>query len=257
MTPTHAIAGQDPVLSESCRAEMIMENLPHVRLIATRIHQRLPATIVLEDLISVGVIGLIEALDRFDPTLGVQFKTFAEHRIRGAILDSVCEFDGIPAHKRAKAREFKQAASAAEQKLGRTPDSDEVAVELGVSLKEYHEGLNDIRGVSVGSLATSYVTENGEIPLADMIADRTGITAEDALEEAERDEFIEKGMQALPPLERAVIRMYFKEELCLREIATQLRLHITRVSQLKSRATRRLQRFASAHWSQRRSGAVA
>ena len=79
------------------RANMIIENLPRVRWIASSIHQRLPATVVLEDLVSIGVLGLIESVDRYDPRTNVQFKTFAEYRIRGAILDSVCELDGIPA----------------------------------------------------------------------------------------------------------------------------------------------------------------
>src|ERR1035437_4105670 len=143
MTAALGVATETEAVKESRRAEMILENLPRVRWIAAHIHQRLPATIVLEDLISIGVIGLIEALDRFDPSLGVQFKTFAEHRIRGAILDSVSERDGIPAHKRAKARIFKQTVSAVEQRLGRTPTSEEVATELGVSLQEYHDWIND------------------------------------------------------------------------------------------------------------------
>jgi RNA polymerase sigma factor for flagellar operon FliA len=257
MTAAAGFTQEPRVLSESRRAEMIMENLPRVRWIAAHIHQRLPATIVMEDLISIGVIGLIEALDRYDPSLGVQFKTYAEHRIRGAILDSVSELDGIPAHKRAKARSFKQAVSAVEQRLGRTPTSEEVAGELGVSLKGYHEWINDIRGVSVGSLATVYVTDNGEFSLADMIADQGGIPAEDLIEDAERTQLIERGVEVLPPLERAVVRMYFHDGLCLREIAAQLSLHITRVSQLKSRATQRLRRFVEARWSLRNGGAVA
>ena len=244
-------------LSESRRAEMILENLPRVRWIAGHIHQRLPSTIVLEDLISIGVIGLIEALDRFDPNLGVQFKTYAEHRIRGAILDSVSELDGIPAHKRAKSRVLKQTVGAVEQRLGRTPTSEEIAEELGVSLNEYHEWINDIRGVSVGSLASVHVTESGEITLADTIADQAGIPAEDAIEEDERAQLIERGVKVLPPLERAVIRMYFHDGRCLREIGADLGLHITRVSQLKTRATQRLRRFVEAHWSLRKGGAVA
>jgi len=257
MTQPAISVAEHPTLSETRRAEMIMENLPRVRWIAGHIHQKLPATIVLEDLISIGVIGLIEALDRFDPTLGVQFKTFAEHRIRGAILDGISELDGIPAHKRAKARLFRQAVSSAEQRLGRTPDSDEVADELGVSLREYYEGLSEIRGVTVSSLTGGCKTESGEMPLADRIADRAGVPADDAIEQTERRQLIEQGVRKLPPLEHAVVRMYFRDGLCLREIASQLGLHITRVSQLKSRATERLRRFAEMRWTLRNGGAVA
>jgi RNA polymerase sigma factor for flagellar operon FliA len=88
----------------------------------------------LEDLVSIGVLCLIEAVDPYDPEMSVQFKTFAEYRIRGAILDSVCELDGIPAHKRSKAKRVKLAVSLLEQRLGRTPSSEEVAEELGVGM---------------------------------------------------------------------------------------------------------------------------
>jgi RNA polymerase sigma factor for flagellar operon FliA len=221
------------------RASMIIENLPRVRWIASSIHQRLPATVVLEDLVSIGVLGLIESVDRYDPRTNVQFKTFAEYRIRGAILDSVCELDGIPAHKRSKAKRLKSAVRMLEQRLGRTPTSEEIAAELGVDMEEYHEWVNDIRGVTIGALADNY-KDNSLQPAA-------------LLEQTERDELVEKGLNALPELENEVVTLYFKEGMSLRQIACKLNLHITRVSQLKSRGTERLRRFVTLHstWSKR------
>lgn len=227
------------------RANMILENLPRVRHIAGSIHQKLPATVVLEDLVSTGVLGLIEAVDRYDPAAGVQFKTFAEYRIRGAILDSVCELDGIPAHKRSKAKRLKVAVRVLEQRFGHTPSSEEIAAELSVSVDEYHQWINDIRGVTIGSLAANYSTESGDVSLTDTIADPTSKQPSDLVEEAERDKLVEKGLESLPGLERRIVTLYFQESLDLRQIASLLNLHITRVSQLKSRGVLRLRRFVA------------
>jgi RNA polymerase sigma factor FliA len=237
------------------RANMILENLPRVKWIAASIHQKLPPTVALEDLVSIGVLGLIEAVDRFDPTVSVQFKTFAEYRIRGAILDSVCELDGIPAHKRSKAKRVNSVVRMLEQRLERTPASEEVAAELGVSLGEYYQWRNEIRGITVGSLAASYATDNGEISLADTIADKDSVQPEEMVEEAERQELVAKGMESLPGLEREVVTLYFHQGLGLRQIASLLHLHITRVSQLKSRATGRLRRFVAARCALQKRGA--
>ena len=239
------------------RAELILENLPRVRWLAARIHQRLPSSVVLEDLISIGVLGLIEAVDRFDPDLNVQFKTYAEHRIRGAILDSVCELDGVPAHKRSKAKRLRQAASTVEQRLGHTPSSEEVADELGVSMEEYHEWVNDTRSISVGSLAAMRETDRSTLPLADTIADQDSVPPDHLMQLAEQDELVRRGLNALPVLERRVIDLYFKDGLCLREIASMLNLHITRISQIKASATQRLRRFVEQRSSAHNGGAAA
>jgi RNA polymerase sigma factor for flagellar operon FliA len=237
------------------RANMILENIPRVKWIAAHIHQHLPQTVVLEDLVSIGVLGLIEAVDRYDPAASVQFKTFAEYRIRGAILDSVCELDGIPAHKRSKAKRVKLAVRMLEQRLGRTPSSEEIAAELGVSMEEYHEWVNDIRGVTFASLAVNYTTDNGEISLEDTIADKDSVQPEALVEQAERKELVEQGLNALPALESKVAKMYFQEGLCLRQIARTLDLHLTRVSQLKSRAIEMLRSFVAVRCHMQKRGA--
>src|SRR6185295_3673400 len=112
------------------RERLILEHLPQVRLIARRIYERLPENVSLDDLISTGVIGLIAAVDRFDPAQGVQLKTYAEHKIRGAILDSLREMDWAPKNKRRRAKQIEAAINSLEQRLGRAPGEEEIAAEL-------------------------------------------------------------------------------------------------------------------------------
>ena len=109
-------------LSEERREELILEHLPQVRLIARRIHERLPESVSLDDLISTGAVGLISAIDRFDPTLNVKLKTYAEYKIRGAILDSLRGLDWAPRQQRKRSKQIEAAISKAEQRLHRTPD---------------------------------------------------------------------------------------------------------------------------------------
>src|SRR5205814_5863373 len=137
------------VISEEERERLILEHLPQVRLIARRIQERLPESVRLDDLVSTGVIGLIAAIDNFDPTQNVKLKTYAEYKIRGAILDSLRGLDWAPRQKRKKAKQIEAAISTAEQRLHRTPTEDEVAGELSLTLDEYHEWLVEVRGVNI------------------------------------------------------------------------------------------------------------
>src|SRR6202011_111069 len=131
------------------RERLILEHLPQVRLIARRIHERLPESVSLDDLISTGTVGLIAAIDRFDPALKVKLKTYAEYKIRGAILDSLRGLDWAPRQKRRKAKQIEAAVASAEQRLQRSPTEDEIAAELGVPIDEYHEWLVEIRGLNI------------------------------------------------------------------------------------------------------------
>ena len=123
------------------RERLILEHLPQVRLIARRIHERLPDSVSLDDLISAGVIGLIAAVDRYDPAQNVQLKTYAEHKIRGAILDSLRELDWAPKKKRRRAKQIEATIAMLEQRLGRTPAEEEIAAALKVSLEQYQQWL--------------------------------------------------------------------------------------------------------------------
>src|SRR6202158_2892972 len=112
------------------RERLILEHLPQVRWVATRIHEKLPDSTSLEDLISIGVVGLIHAIDNFDPQFNVKLKTYAEHKIRGAILDSIRGLDGVPAHKRKHLKQIQATVGILEQRLQRTPAEEEIAAEL-------------------------------------------------------------------------------------------------------------------------------
>src|SRR5438477_6169012 len=140
------------VMSEEERERLILEHLPQVRLIARRIQERLPESISLDDLVSTGVLGLISAIDHFDPAHNVKLRTYAEYKIRGAILDSLRSLDWAPRQKRRKAKQIEAAISAAEQKLHGSPTEEEIARELGISLEEFHEWLVEIRGLNVAIL---------------------------------------------------------------------------------------------------------
>src|SRR5690348_7384142 len=134
------------------RERLILEHLPQVRLVARRIHERLPESICFDDLLSAGVVGLIQAIDNFDPAQNVKLRTFAEFRIRGSILDSLRDIDWAPRLKRREAREFEMAIGRAEQRLGRTPEETEIASELRMSLDAYRQKLVEMEGLNIAEL---------------------------------------------------------------------------------------------------------
>ena len=121
-----------PAIDTGERDRLILENLPHVRWVAMRIHEKIGSAVSLEDLVSSGVIGLINAVDSYDPKFNVKLKTYAEHRIRGAILDSIRGLDGIPVHKRKRLKDVEAAIASAEQRLQRVPGEEEIAVEMNI-----------------------------------------------------------------------------------------------------------------------------
>src|SRR6201988_4983956 len=143
------------------RERLILEHLPQVRLIARRIHERLPESVNLEDLISTGVLGLIAAIDRYDASHNVKLKTYAEYKIRGAILDSLRGLDWAPRQQRKRSKRIEAAITAIEQRLHRAPTEEEIAAQLNLTLEEYHDWLVDIRGVNLGSLEASSSEEEG------------------------------------------------------------------------------------------------
>ncbi|MGH9559130.1 MAG: sigma-70 family RNA polymerase sigma factor, partial [Bryobacteraceae bacterium] len=148
--PKFAAAYHGAALSPEEREQLILEHLPQVRLIARRIHDRLPETVAMDDLVSTGIIGLISAIDRFDPSQNVKLKTYAEYKIRGAILDSLRGLDWAPRQQRKRAKQIESAIASIEQRLHRAPSEEEIAAELGQSVEEYHAWLVDSRGLTLG-----------------------------------------------------------------------------------------------------------
>src|SRR5512140_3046161 len=143
------------------RERLILEHLPQVRLIARRIHERLPESVSLEDLVSTGIVGLISAIDRFDASLNVKLKTYAEYKIRGAILDSLRGLDWAPRQQRRRSKQIESAIAVLEQRLHRTPTEEEIAGELDLGVEEYREWLVDMRGINLGSLEQTSPDEDG------------------------------------------------------------------------------------------------
>ncbi len=234
-------------LSEEERQRLILEHLPQVRLVARKIHERVPDSICFDDLLSAGVIGLIQAIDNFDPRQGVKLKTYAEFRIRGAILDGLRETDWAPRLKRRQAREFEAAVSRVEQRLGRTPEEAEIAHELNLGIEEYRQKLTEMEALNIGEL--EFVRDESETPV---ILKYTASGAEDSpavtLERAELERLVATSIDRIPKVEKTVLSLYFYEELTLREIAEVMGIHLSRVSQIKSQAILRLRTSLAKRW---------
>jgi RNA polymerase sigma factor, FliA/WhiG family len=229
------------------RERLILEHLPQVKLIARRIHDRLPESISLDDLISTGIVGLIAAIDRFDPAQNVKLKTYAEYKIRGAILDSLRGMDWAPRQQRKRTKQIEAAIGVIEQRLHRMPTEDEIAAELKLSLEEYHDWLVDIRGVNLGSLESSN-SEDESRDVLKYVSDDSESWPSRILEKAELEKLLAQALDKMPYVERTVLSLYYHEELTLREIAKVVKLHESRVSQLKSQGILRLRSYIEKRW---------
>jgi RNA polymerase sigma factor for flagellar operon FliA len=229
------------------RERMILEHLPQVRLIARRIHERLPESVSLEDLVSTGILGLIHAIDRFDPSLNVKLKTYAEYKIRGAILDSLRGLDWAPRQQRKKAKQIEAAIASAEQRLKRAPREEEIAFELQITVEEYHDWLVEVRGVNLGSLESGGSDEENR-DLLRFIADKEENWPSNLVERSELERLLAEAIQRMPQIERTVLSLYYQKELTLREISKVVNLHESRISQLKSQAVLRLRSYLEKRW---------
>ena len=229
------------------REQLILEHLPQVRLIARRIHERLPESVNLDDLVSTGVIGLISAIDRFDSSHNVKLKTYAEYKIRGAILDSLRGLDWAPRQQRKRSKQIEAAIVAVEQRVQRSPGEDEIAAQLGLSLEEYYGWLVEIRGLNLGSLENASGDEDNR-DLLKFVSDDEESWPSRLLERGELKKLLAEAISKMPDVEKTVLSLYYHEELTLREISKILRLHESRISQLKSQAILRLRAYMEKRW---------
>jgi RNA polymerase sigma factor FliA len=227
------------------RESLILEHLPQVNWIATRIHEKLPPNIELDDLVSAGVVGLLAAIDNFDPSRNTTLRTYAEYKIRGAILDSIRGLDGIPTHKRKRLKLVQHAIAAAERRLKATPADEDIAQELKIPLSEYQQWMLELRGVSLGSLQ---MVDGEEVDILQFISDDEEATPARLLERAELERVVTEGLKRMPENERTVLSLYYKEELNLREIASIMSLHTTRISQLRAQGILRLRSLMEHKW---------
>jgi RNA polymerase sigma factor for flagellar operon FliA len=224
-----------------------MEHLPQVRLIARRIHERLPGSVSLEDLVSAGTVGLISAIDRYDSFVGVKLRTYAEYKIRGAILDSLREMDWAPRRQRRRARQIQEATAAVEQRTHRSATTPEVATELGISVEECQEWMADARTLSVGQLETSTVDDDGR-DMIRQIADTADNLPNREIERSALQKVLAQSLERMPLPERTVLSLYYHEGLNLREISRVMDLHESRISQLKIQALARLRVVIEKQW---------
>jgi RNA polymerase sigma factor for flagellar operon FliA len=229
------------------RERLILDHLPQVRLIARRIHERLPESVNLEDLVSTGIVGLISAIDRFDPTHNVKLRTYAEYKIRGAILDSLRGLDWAPRQQRRRTKQIESAITVLEQRLHRAPTEDEIAAQLDLSMEEYHEWLVEIQGINIGSLESSSPEEDGRDILR-FVSDKEEEWPSRLLERAELERLLAAAIDRMPLVERTILNLYYREELTLREISKVVKLHESRVSQLKSQSILRLRSYLEKRW---------
>lgn len=236
-----------PASATEERERLILEHLPNVRWIAIRIHEKLSGSVSLDDLISAGVIGLINAVDSFDPSFNAKLKTYAEHRIRGAILDSIRGLDGVAPHKRKRLKQMEAAITAAEQRLQRVPTEEEIAAELQIPLSEYQNSLAELRSVSLGSL-DEIAEGSSESKLLRFVPQDEENQPSRILERAELEKLLAEGVAKMPKTERLILTLYYKEEQNLQDIAEILGIHTTRVCQLKSQAVLRLRAYMSKKW---------
>jgi RNA polymerase sigma factor for flagellar operon FliA len=234
-------------LSAEQREQLILDHLPQVRLIARRIHERLPESVNLDDLVSTGVVGLISAIDRFDAAHNVKLKTYAEYKIRGAILDSLRGLDWAPRQQRKRSKQIEAAILSAEHRLHRTPSEEEIAGELGLSLEDYHAWLVEIRGLNLGRLENASPDEDSR-DLLQFVSNDEESWPSRVLERNELKKLLEEAIAKMPDVEKTVLSLYYHEEMTLREISKILRLHESRISQLKSQAILRLRSYMEKRW---------
>jgi RNA polymerase sigma factor for flagellar operon FliA len=234
-------------ISADEREQLILDHLPQVRLIARRIHDRLPESVSLDDLVSTGIVGLISAIDHFESSHNVKLKTYAEYKIRGAILDNLRGLDWAPRQQRKRSKQIEAAISKAEQRLKRCPSEEEIAKELGLSIEEYHVWLIEIRGLNLGSLENASDDEDGR-DLLKFVSDKAEEWPSHLLERSELQKLLAESIARMPDVEKTVLSFYYYEELTLREISKILKLHESRISQIKSQAILRLRSYMQKRW---------
>jgi RNA polymerase sigma factor for flagellar operon FliA len=222
------------------RDRLLLEQLPQVRYIARRIHDRLPPHVQFDDLVQAGILGLIEALHKYDPSKNVELKSYAKHRIQGAILDSLRELDWSPRPLRRKARQLEQAHQRLRARFGRSATEPEIALELGMDLKELHRLQGDLRGLDLSSLQEEFGEGGQDCESRTPHAPRPDEEPFSRCLQGEVKALLSEAISDLPPRERQVLALYYYEELTMKEVGVVLGVGEARVSQIHSAALVRL-----------------
>merc|ERR1711969_345118 len=221
-------------IPRSLKDQIVLEHAPLIRYIVNRIAVRLPSHIDLDDLHNTGVIGLMDAIEKYDPDKNCKFKTYAEFRIKGAILDQLRSLDWVPRSVRQKSRRLERAYSEVEQRLGRAANDDEVADSLGLQIEKFHELMNQVRGTSLVNLEEIRGTNSdGDQAgtFADIVEDVNSENPFASVKTIEMKEVVAETIASLPEKERLVISLYYYEDLNMKQIGGILGITESRVCQ--------------------------
>jgi RNA polymerase sigma factor for flagellar operon FliA len=221
------------------RDVLITETLPLIKHIAHRLATRLPNNIEIRDLINAGVIGLLDAIEKFEPERNIKFKTYAEVRIRGAILDSLRNLDWAPRSLRKKSKDLERVYGELSQKLGRPATDEEVSEAMGEDLGNFHALLDQLHGLTIGSFENLSDSEDSENYI-NYYPDDGSNDPYTKFEASELTAMLEEAIEELPEKERLVLSLYYYEEFTMKEIGSLLGVNESRVSQLHTKATLRL-----------------
>jgi RNA polymerase sigma factor FliA len=225
------------------REQIILEHMKQVEAIAKRIHCKVPAGVDYADLFGAGILGLIDAAGKFDPSHGVKFKTFAEYRIRGAILDSLRDLDWAPRNLRIKSRRMQAVCGSLEQNLGRGATEEEKCTALGIDLAEYFRCTDRMVGLNINSLETLMDAEEEKNPVFFRgIPDLVNELPSALYERCETKSIVGQAIDELPKKERFIIFLYYYEQATMADIGKILGVNESRISQLHTTAMRRLKK---------------
>jgi RNA polymerase sigma factor FliA len=218
------------------RSQLIREHMPLVELVVQRMIPQVPSFMTREDMTSAAMVGLIDAANKFDPVKGVQFKTFAEYRVRGAIYDEMRKLDWFSRSLRDKQNQLSQTMLREERRLGRSPEETEMAEAMNLSLEHYRDMLTQVSHLGCVSLHETLDHSEEGRSFLDSLEDLDGPTPLEVIERQEMAEILAELLEELSEKERLVIALYYYEELTQKEIAEVLSLSEGRVSQLHSQA---------------------
>jgi len=238
---TNTFFSQAEPLSAEKRDELILNYTPLIKYIAARLAVRLPAQVALDDLISCGIIGLIDAINKFDVNKNVQFKTYAEFRIKGAMLDELRALDWVPRSVRRKTSDLERAYADIEKKTGKPATDEEVANALNLDLSEFYRLLDETKAVTFMDIEflRQKTTETGEQTTADIFASSDWDPFA-AINLSQIKKLLADGITALPEKERLTVSLYYQDELTMKEIGEVLGYTESRISQMHSKAMLRL-----------------
>lgn len=228
--------------SQEDRDALILKYSPMIKYIAQRIAERLPTNVELDDLISTGVLGLIDAIEKYDPNKGAKFKTYAEFRVRGAIMDELRSLDWVPRSVRQKASHIEGVHTKLEQQLGRAATDEEAAQEMGLSVEDYLENVNAAKSMPVFSLDDLGLSDKkgDKKSLLDCLAGNKDSDPQITYRLEELKKIIAEAIDSLSEKERLMISLYYYEELTMKEIGAVLDITESRISQIHSKAVLRL-----------------